>query len=77
MRIRKDEAQRLLEQYLEHVEHHRSPETSFAGRGVVVLDVMRYRLHMPGAPLEQEPIEQEPLEQEPLEAEPAEETAAL
>ena len=45
-----DEAQRLLEQYLEHVEMHRSPDSSFAAKGIVVLDVLRYRLHVPPPP---------------------------
>ncbi|MGH2795678.1 MAG: hypothetical protein ACRDKG_15400 [Actinomycetota bacterium] len=50
MKNRRDEAQRLLEEYLDHVEHHRSPGSSFAARGVVVLDVLRYRLHVPRQP---------------------------
>ena len=43
-----DSAQRLLEEYLEHVENNRSAEIQIAALGgVVVLDVMRYRRHVP------------------------------
>ena len=46
-----DSAQRLLEEYLEHVENYRSAEIQIAALGgVVVLDVMRYRLHVPKPP---------------------------
>ena len=43
-----DSAQRLLEEYLAHVEQYRSAEIQIAALGgVVVLDVMRYRRHVP------------------------------
>ena len=43
-----DSAQRLLDEYLEHVENYRSAEIQIAALGgVVVLDVMRYRRHIP------------------------------
>lgn len=46
-----DSAQRLLEEYLEHVENYRSAEIQIAALGgVVVLDVMRYRRHVPKPP---------------------------
>jgi hypothetical protein len=49
-------AQRLLEEYLEHVENYRSAEIQIAALGgVVVLDVMRYRRHVPRRAEDPEP----------------------